>query len=197
MQLLRITSIPMKYSLSSEPARLEYTNDRGAHTMEKTGGTFDIRAQNIKVQMDSTEFRNGLGYMSREYVLNDFVSRSQRAGREAVQRNVDFGNDVIHIEKGASIPDILYSRMMQDKTSANLTFVPLSPIQMNWTGPELDVKYTPVSLSFDWRSAQSTMEYIPGKFSMDIQQYPEIKIEYLGRPVYVPPRADPEYQGTA
>lgn len=39
MQLLRITSTPMKYQFVTEAARLEYNNDLGGYTMTKTGAT--------------------------------------------------------------------------------------------------------------------------------------------------------------
>ena len=44
---------------------------------------------------------------------------------------------------------------------------------------------------------QNVMNYIPGKFNFSITQYPEVKIEYLGEPVYVPKSADPNYDEEA
>ena len=37
------------------------------------------------------------------------------------------------------------------------------------------------------------MNYIPGKFSIEILQYPKVSVEWLGSPTYVPPSADPNY----
>lgn len=155
-----------------------------------------MRSQNTRLQMDSTNFRSDLGYKSHDAMMQDFAQRSRRSAQEAVANKVDFGNQAIHIEKGASIPDILYSRLMQDKSSASLQMVPLSPIQMDWAPSQLEVNYEPVRQSFDWRTAKSSLEFIPGKFSVDILQYPSVNIEYIGKPIYVPASADPDYQAT-
>ena len=46
----------------------------------------------------------------------------------------------------------------------------------------------------EYASAEEVMEYVPGKYQMDILQYPKITVEYLGTPTYVPPSADPNYE---
>lgn len=195
MQLLQITTTPMKYRFVTESARLEYKNDLGGYTMDKQGGRLNMSSRRIQHQLDSSDFRSGLGYKNFQTQLGEFSARAARAGQEAVQRHAELGNQMIHIEKGASIPDILYSRLMADKTSATLQLTTLAPVQVQWSNPELNIEYEPVRQTFEWRTAQSTMEFVPGSFSVDIQQYPEIKIEYTGGPVYVPASANPNHKG--
>ncbi len=64
------------------------------------------------------------------------------------------------------------------------------------TGPELDV--TPGQISFDFSADQleydwdvhsrPSLEYVPGGIEFSVEQYPEVIIEYIGEPIYVPAR---------
>ncbi len=37
-------------------------------------------------------------------------------------------------------------------------------------------------------------DYVPGKLEINIEQYPKVEIEYVADPLYVPPRANPNYE---
>ena len=43
------------------------------------------------------------------------------------------------------------------------------------------------------RKANGNYEFIPGDIEMSITQQPDVLIEYVGGPIYVPPSADPNY----
>lgn len=57
----------------------------------------------------------------------------------------------------------------------------------------LDKQYNPGSLEFDWQVMQNQMNFIPEKFQFEITQYPDVRVEYLGKPIYVPPSASSDY----
>lgn len=50
-------------------------------------------------------------------------------------------------------------------------------------------------LNFDLRVDQGRVEFIPGSIEMTINQYPEVNIEYVGDPIYVPPSAVARFTG--
>ncbi|MEG1686297.1 MAG: DUF6470 family protein [Angelakisella sp.] len=197
MLLLQYTSTPMQYRFNSEGARLEYNPELATHTTSKQGGDWEYHAKNVEMRMDSTEFHNDLGYKTPSAAMGEAAARGKRAQGDAVARYVDLGNQVAQIQQGATIPDALYSRMMQDWQGGQLALTPTSPVNISWNGPELSMNYQPVSLNFDWKIAQSAMEFVPGRFSVEITQYPKLNIEYIGKPIYVPASADPDYQATA
>lgn len=192
MQLLKITSLPIKYQYNVERARLQYNNDRGSFSATKKNGYFDMKARNVQMRIDSYEQRRSMGLKSPAAATSDEAQKGMQVAREAVARYVDMGNQMSNAHKGANIPDILWSRMQQDATG-ELTFVPVSPLDMSWEPAQLDINYTPATLNFDWRAAKNTIEFIPGKFTMNIVQYPKVEIEYIGGPIYAPPSADPNY----
>ena len=42
--------------------------------------------------------------------------------------------------------------------------------------------------------SKNELEFVPGRFKMEITQFPEVNIEYTGGFMYVPASADPEYE---
>ena len=61
MQLLKITSIPIKYEIYTEPARLEVKQAQNPeHIMTRNPSGWTMRAQNIQVRMDTTDLRASL-----------------------------------------------------------------------------------------------------------------------------------------
>lgn len=48
--------------------------------------------------------------------------------------------------------------------------------------------------TFDWNTnSKPQLEYIPASIEYSIAQYPEVVIEYVGEPIYVPASANPNY----
>lgn len=193
MQLLKITTIPIEYEMSAKPARLQYNNDRGSFKVNKQGGTFNMRSRITQVRLDTYERRSSLGWKGIKAASDDAVERGKQAASEAIARYAELGNQMAQAHKGANLPDIITNRMMQD-SHRELALVPISGIDISWFPGSLDVEYNPVKLDFDWEAARTSLEFIPGNFSINITQYPKIQIEYLGKPNYVPPSASPDYQ---
>ena len=50
-------------------------------------------------------------------------------------------------------------------------------------------------LTFNLRLQNGEVEYIPGSIEIVITQYPDVQIEYMGRPVYVPASAAEKLDG--
>lgn len=48
-------------------------------------------------------------------------------------------------------------------------------------------------LNFEFKLSNGDFEFILGSIEMNITQYPDVIIEYIGKPIYVPPSADPDY----
>ena len=65
-QLIRITTVPIKYEVHSEPARLEMdvshkSTAPATYSMQQRNARINLRAQNIQMRMDSYEMRKSLG----------------------------------------------------------------------------------------------------------------------------------------
>ena len=194
MQLINITSTPIEYKINIEAARLEMKqSDNPRYQMTQNQGRMNIDAKNIQVRLDSTRLRESLNLRDPGAFARYYGSQGQQTAYENIGERVQFGNQIAQIQDGVSISQVVQQKMLQQPTTYT-TFIPSAGIDISWQPAQLDLDYQPTQLEFDWQTMKNTMEYVPGKYQMDILQYPKITVEYLGTPTYVPPSADPNYE---
>ena len=74
-----------------------------------------------------------------------------------------------------------------------LGFTPSARPEISWSEPNISIQYEMDKLNFEFKLANGNFEFIPGSIEINIKQYPDVVIEYIGKPIYVPPSADPDY----
>lgn len=194
MQLINITSTPIEYKINIEAARLEMKqSDNPRYQMEQNQGRMNIDAKNIQVRLDSTRLRESLNLRDPGAFARYYGSQGRQTAYENIGERVQFGNQISQIQDGVSISQIVQQKAIQQPTTYT-TFIPSAGWDISWQPQELNLDYQPTEMNFDWQVQKNVMEYVPGKYQMDILQYPKIKIEYLGTPTYVPPSSDPNYE---
>ncbi|MCI8649707.1 MAG: hypothetical protein HFG20_06290 [Anaerotruncus sp.] len=197
MQLLRITSQPIKYELSVEPARLEFANvpKNPQGTVHRQPTQMDIRTKDIEVRLDTTEMRASLNLRSVGSWIELFANRGMQKGRAAIGEAVQTGNKMAQIDDGVTVAQIAQQKMMERASfETYTTFIPSAGVQTDWDPATVNLDYQPGSVQTEWQIEQNVMNYVPGKFHIEVLQYPKIEIEYLGEPVYVPASAAPGYE---
>lgn len=196
MNVLKITTTPIKLSMTSQRARLEAQLPTPQMDIEQTPGSLQMRSQNIKVNIDTYNARQSLGHRTNKDFFAYEAAKGRTAADEATARYVQVGNQMAQIQNGANIPDIIYMQMisrMQPKSG--LEAVPLPAPDISWTPGQLDMDYSPSKLEFEAQLKETQTSYIPGELSINVEQYPKVEIEYTGDPRYVPPSASPAYEG--
>ncbi|MDD3428660.1 MAG: DUF6470 family protein [Oscillospiraceae bacterium] len=197
--LLEYTVVPLKYEYKMQHAQLkpQDTAQMPKHTMQKTGGNLQIRQSQAQIRQDSTQFRSTLGYKGTAEVNGEWAQRSVQAAAEATEAYAAIGNQIRHIEnKGTTLADAYYNQAMQRLSGGNLAVTPLAAIETSFTGGGAEINYQQAKLQFDWSISQVRREFVPASFKLNISQYNSIKFEYVGKPIYVPASADPEYEAT-
>ena len=194
MQLINITSTPIEYKINIEAARLEMKqSDNPRYQMEQNQGRMNIDAKNIQVRLDFTRLRESLNLRDPGAFARYYGSQGRQTAYENIGERVQFGNQISQIQDGVSISQIVQQKAIQQPTTYT-TFIPSAGWDISWQPQELNLDYQPTEMNFDWQVQKNVMEYVPGKYQMDILQYPKIEIEYLGTPTYVPPSSDPNYE---
>lgn len=99
----------------------------------------------------------------------------------------------------ADIGEDAISQIMKQRTQAptgefELGFLPNAPVDINYQAPDLTINYEMDKLNFDLKIANGNFEFIPGDIEMSITQHPNVMIEYVGGPIYVPPSSDPNHE---
>ena len=191
MQLIKITNIPMEYKLDIQPARLEMKQAQNPqHQLSREASHLGIQSRSIQVRLDTTELRASLNLRTNGDFARYYAGRGRQTAYDTIGENVQFGNQMAQIQDGVTISQIVRQKMLAQPTTYT-TFLPSVGPDISWQPEELKLDYDPGSMKFDWEVLRNQMEYIPGRFRMNITQYPRVQIEYLGEPNYVPPSANP------
>lgn len=194
MQLINISSTPIEYKINIEPARLEMKQaDNARQKMTLDPSRLSIQSRNIEVRLDSTRMRASLNLRDPGEFARYYGSQGNQTAYENIGDRVQFGNQIAQIADGVSISQVVQQKALQQPTTYT-TFIPSAGVDMSWQPADLNLDYKPADLSFDWQTMKNIMEYVPGKYQMEILQYPKVSVEYLGTPTYVPPSADPNYE---
>lgn len=193
MQLLKITRIPIEYKLEIDRPRLEVKQaDNPNYDVSVQPSKMDIETQNIKVRLDTTEMRSSLGLKSAPRLISEASDRGAQAAKDATASYAEFGNQLAQIHHNVDVANIILNRMLEQPDSYT-AFLPTTGPEISWEPAQISMNYQAASQKFDWNVHKNVMDYVPGKFRMNIVQYPRVKIEYLGEPSYVPPSANPNY----
>lgn len=200
-QLIRITTVPIKYEVHSEPARLEMdvshkSTAPATYSMQQRNARINLRAQNIQMRMDSYEMRKSLGLKNIRDLAADNAEKGRQQIQKLTQEYVQTGKQLARIDQGVDIGQIVQQKALEQPTYYT-AFLPNGEIEISWVPAQLDKQYQEGMLELDWQSKKNIFTYVPGSFSIEITQYPSVNIEYLGTPAYVPPSADPNYEPPA
>lgn len=200
MGLLKITTIPIEYEIKIERAKLRVKENEVNESAER------IRQLTLqKHNADNRLIANPRAVNRAEKASSDFqsVARQRSAG-------IPKATPV-----SAAIPQAAGSLAESEIAAAVKNFTPISNSQLQVAMADLNYRSDAEYSSFDtastdsfyvesydlksemenqWTVSKHEMEFVPGRFKMEIKQFPDVKIEYTGGFRYVPPSADPNYK---
>ena len=190
-QLIKITTIPTKYELEIEPARLEYVNHHlPSAEVSRTPSELSIKAENTSVRIDTYEARKSLEHLNIGDMIRKRAELCKEHFQQKVREYVEEGAEMARIEDGVTIPEIMRRRFNTTPDSVTV-FIPKSGASLSWEPPKLDIEYEPSRLKYDWDNHETYFRYIPGSVRLKIIELGRVDVEYLGTPMYIPPSADP------
>lgn len=193
-QLIKITTVPIQYELKINNARLEYSRSKAELEISRNDGGLSIKSRPVKLHLDSTEARNSVVPTTARSVAQTaqkgkdaaYSATAQLAQEGQLLLKADIGEDVIG--------QIMQQRTAQPTGEFQLGFTPSAPVDISYEAADLTINYEMYKLNFDLKVANGNFEFIPGNIEMSITQHPDVLIEYVGGPIYVPPSADPNYE---
>ncbi|EXG83352.1 hypothetical protein K413DRAFT_0018 [Clostridium sp. ASBs410] len=186
--LLRITTIPIKYELKIQKAKLEYKRSTADLQINRQKGAMSIESSPIKARIDTYNARNSVCPTTMESVRQS-ASYGKAAASEATANYAEEGAILLDPRITNALDQIISQRAQMPTGDFGLQFLPTTGPDIEWSDPDLNIKYQMDKLSFDLKVANGDFEFIPGKVEMSITQMPDVKIEYIGKPIYVPPSA--------
>ena len=192
-QLLKITSVPITLDYKVNNARLEHKNANASLEISRDKGGLKIKSQPIKLDIDSTDCYNSIR-PSHSQSIKQAAEKGEHAAYEATAAYAREGKLFLNAKVGEDmIGKIVASREAPPNTNFTIDFLPKVKPELNWTEPELSIEYELDKLNFDWKVMNGDFEFVPGSIEISITQMPDVIVEYVGKPIYVPASADPEY----
>lgn len=193
-QLINITTVPIQYELKIQNARLQYKNATAEVEISRNKGGMTIKSRPVKLNIDSFEARNSVVPTTARSIAQTAQKGSQSA-YEATAQLAQEGQLMLKAKIGEDVLGQIFSSRVQQPTGEfELGFTPSEPVELNYEAGDLIINYQMDKLNFDLKVANGNFEFIPGDIELSITQHPEVRIEYVGGPIYVPPSADPNFE---
>ncbi len=193
-QLIKITTVPIQYELKVNNARLEYSSSKAELEIHKNDGGLSIKSRPVKLHLNSFEARNSVTPTTMRSVSQS-AQKGMTAAYSATAQMAQEGNLMLKADIGEEVvTQIAKQRTAQPTGEFEMGFTPKAPVDISYEAPDLTINYEMDKLNFDLKIQNGNFEFIPGNIEMSITQHPDVVIEYVGGPLYVPPSADPNYE---
>lgn len=196
-QLLSIQSIPLRYELSVTPARIEY-NAQTSQVMEnRVRGGLQINNKPAKLALNTLESRKSM-YPTPFGSVRSAAQKGKQAAQDATAQCALEGKQLLNAKPGDNVLDqIIAQRSAPATGDFQLDFIPAVGPDIQYIEPTFEMQYQADRLQFDTRVSNGDVQYVPGDISMNVTQWPDVVIEYMGKPLYVPPSASERFVASA
>ncbi len=197
--LIKITSVPITVEMKSTGARIERKSDSVELSISrKEGGGLRIESKPIQLRIDTFEARNTVVPTTRRSIAQA-AEKGKNAAYEATAKLGREGQMFMdaRLAGGKALDKIFEMSMDIPSGDFTLARIPTVGPDISWSEPDLRIRYDMEKLNFDWKIQNGDFEFIPGTIEFSITQRPDVIIEYIGGPIYVPKSADPNFEAEA
>ena len=176
-------------------AKLEYTRGTADLEISRGEGGLSIKSRPIKLNIDTFEARNSVVPTAMRS-MEQYAQQGQQASYTATATYAQQGQMLLDAKIGQDmITQFAADATMKNyKPNVGLEFLPSVPPEITWDPGEMHIRYEMDKLNFDMKVANGNFEFVPGDIELSITQHPEVRIEYIGGPIYVPPSSDPNFE---
>ena len=193
--LIEIKTVPIEIEMKVNHAKLEYTRGTADLEISRSEGGLSIKSRPIKLNIDTFEARNSVVPTAMRSI-EQYAQKGQQASYTATATYAQHGQMFLDAKIGQNvIGQIAADSTMKDyHPNSGIEFLPSVPAEITWDPAEMSIRYEMDKLNFDWRVNQPQFEFTPGDIEISVTQHPDVLINYVGGPIYVPPSSDPNYE---
>ena len=191
--LIEIKTVPISIEYKVTAAKLQQRSAMAEVEISRNKGGLSIKSRPVKVNIDTFEARNSISPSPRTSI-EQAAQRGKRYAYDATARFAQEGEMMldIHLQQDP-IPELAAQRGMETG-EFNMEWLPGASPEISWEPAELNIRYEMDKLNFDWKTGRQNLEFIPASIEFRVAERPEVVINYIGGPIYVPPSADPDYE---
>ena len=196
--LIEITTVPIEIEMRVTDAKLEYARGVADLEISRNDGNLQIKSRPIRLNVDTFEARNSITPTTANSI-SQAADRGTQASYEATAAYARQGKLLLNAKVGEdAISQIAAQAQAQTvQTNVGIDFLPTVGADLNWDAGDMQIRFEMDKLNFDWRMNHPSFEFTPGDIQISVTQMPDVQIKYVGGPLYVPPSADPNYEGEA
>lgn len=198
-QLIEIKTVPIEFEYKVQHAKLEYADStQPSYNLTRANGSFHVTHQYPRIHIDTTELRSSMNLKSVFRSTADAAEEGMQAAMEATSQIAEEGNALMNIQDGMDVATLIQNEAMdqyQSSLDSITTAIPSVPADISWDPGQLSIQYNADKLAFDWRTSDKVEKsFTPAKIDFLVKQYAHIEFKYLGKPMYIPPSASPDYK---
>ena len=111
MNVLKITTTPIRLSMTSQRARLDSEIPDPEIGIIQNPGHLNMKSENIKVNIDSSRSRDSMGFKTARGLMSDAAQAGLKAAADATAQYSRVGNQMMQIQDGVTVADIMKNQM--------------------------------------------------------------------------------------
>lgn len=199
-QLLKITTTPIKIAVNVEHGHYEEVERKDAikHEIQRQQRVQALEAQ----QQLKTSTSTYKPTQQQVEAANRVDSYQPQTISTSIPVEFATINNVVNMRIANSQSQLTTENIQQaaevkqnyvtNPGTNSVAYVPNTSDEIKWEPSTLNL-----DLEFNFNPVEepdTELKYVPRQISFEVEQYPTIKIEYLGGPLYVPPSSDPNYE---
>ncbi len=197
MQLIKIKTIPIKYNIETENARLVVPEIEPAELdMDYTPLKIETETTPVKLRMDSSNMRRSMGMKTIADIHREMPAKTQQTANEVTAKYVSLGNQMANgHSEGITVAQLMHNNMVQrPNIESTIGAIPSEKVDISWEPATIKHDVQRSDVTTNWKKAAQEMEFIPSSYTLKVEEFARVEIEYLNGFQYVPASSDPDYE---
>ncbi|PIC79856.1 hypothetical protein CSV75_07705 [Sporosarcina sp. P18a] len=176
---LQIQTTPAKIDLQVTKPVQEIQQPKATLSIEQPAAILEMSTTRPQLSLDTTENRADLDLKSVFRRTAENAQYGMQKVQEGAARRAQEGQQLMKIENGSTIADIVKQNTEKPMAELQVKFVgDRTKIKMSFSEGSLDINVTPQKPKIDAQINKPIHHYTPGKVSVEMQQYGSIEIDW-------------------
>ncbi|WP_153732404.1 DUF6470 family protein [Sporosarcina obsidiansis] len=176
---LQIQTTPAKLGLQIDKPVQEIEQPKATQTIEQPAAILEMSTTRPQLSLDTTENRADLDLKSTLRRSAENAQYGLQKVQEGTARRAQEGQQLMEIENGATIADIVKQNTDRPQADINVRFVgDRTKLKMSFSEGSLNINVTPQKAYIDTQINRPIHNYTQGKVTGVMEQYNSIDIDW-------------------
>lgn len=189
-RLISIQTVPVKVELRKKEAKIEYVNAKAEMQMTTQKGGWNMKTKAAKLHTET--------FLVPEKTVEQSISEYSQKGMQVAESAAAEDSRRGRAMGEANAVGLIQNYARQDnfkniKMNIGIRFIPERAPEVTFEEGGLQAQYQADKLQFDWKMTEQELNFEHAQIDLVVTQKPDVIIDYIGDPVYVPPSSNPNY----